>query len=83
VGGRCGPRYQAFKREELEELGIKWGRMEEAFEEGQGPHRAVDPVMMMMNFNIILPFEPRSSKLYICVCLLSFVKQIKPYTRNM
>jgi hypothetical protein len=22
--------------------------MEEAFEEGQGPHRAVEPVMMMM-----------------------------------
>jgi hypothetical protein len=31
----------------LEELGIKWGRMEEAFEEGQGPHWAVEPVMMM------------------------------------
>jgi hypothetical protein len=27
---------------------IKWGRMEEAFEEGQGSHRAVEPVMMMM-----------------------------------
>jgi hypothetical protein len=32
----------------LEELGIKWGRMEEAFEEGQGPHRPVKPVMMKM-----------------------------------
>jgi hypothetical protein len=48
VGGQCGPRYQAFRREELEEVGIKWGRMEEAFEEGQGPHRAVVPMMMMM-----------------------------------
>jgi hypothetical protein len=27
--------------------GIKWGRMEEAFEEGQGPHTAVKPVMMI------------------------------------
>jgi hypothetical protein len=24
--------------------------MEEAFEEGQGPHRAVEPVMMMIAF---------------------------------
>jgi hypothetical protein len=47
VGGWCGPRYQAFRREELEELGIKWGRIEEAFEEGQGPHRAVEPVIMV------------------------------------
>jgi hypothetical protein len=29
-------------------LCIKWGRMEEAFEEGQGPHRAVEPVKMML-----------------------------------
>jgi hypothetical protein len=28
--------YQAFRRKELEKLCIKWGRMEEAFEEGQG-----------------------------------------------
>jgi hypothetical protein len=28
----------------------KWGRIEEAFEEGQGPHRAAEPVMMMMSF---------------------------------
>jgi hypothetical protein len=28
-------------------LCIKCGRMEEAFEEGQDPHRAVEPVMMI------------------------------------
>jgi hypothetical protein len=28
--------------------------MEEAFEEGQGPHRAVRPVMMMIHIFIIL-----------------------------
>jgi hypothetical protein len=27
--------------------------MEEAFEEGQGPHRAVEPVMMMMMMMIL------------------------------
>jgi hypothetical protein len=27
--------------------------MEEAFEEGQGPHRAVEPVMMMINTLIL------------------------------
>jgi hypothetical protein len=47
-GGQCGPRYQAFRREKLEEIVIKKGRMEEAFEEGQGPHRAVEPVVMMI-----------------------------------
>jgi hypothetical protein len=47
VGGQCGPRDLACRTEELEDLGIEWGRMEEAFEEGQGPHRAVEPVMMM------------------------------------
>jgi hypothetical protein len=30
---------------------IKWGRIEEAFEEGQDPHRAVEPVMMMMRIS--------------------------------
>jgi hypothetical protein len=28
--------------------GIKWGRMEEAFKEGQGPHRDLKPMMMVM-----------------------------------
>jgi hypothetical protein len=28
--------------------------MEEALEEGQGPHRAVEPVMMMMIINVVL-----------------------------
>jgi hypothetical protein len=37
----------------LEELGIKQGRMEEAFEEGQGTHRAVEPMMMMIGNNLI------------------------------
>jgi hypothetical protein len=32
--------------------------MEEAFEEGQGPHRAVEPVMMMMYIYHLLPYEP-------------------------
>jgi hypothetical protein len=32
----------------LKELGIKLGIMEEAFEEGQGPHKAVEPAMVMM-----------------------------------
>jgi hypothetical protein len=38
--------------------------MEEAFEEGQGPHRTVEPVMMMMmtkvrkcNFDLLLSFQ--------------------------
>jgi hypothetical protein len=30
----------------LEEFGIKWGRVEEAFEEGQGPCRSVEPMMI-------------------------------------
>jgi hypothetical protein len=32
----------------IQDGSIKWGRMEEAFEEDQDPHRAVEPVMMMM-----------------------------------
>jgi hypothetical protein len=32
----------------LEEFGIKQGRAEEAFEEGQGLCRAVEPMMMMV-----------------------------------
>jgi hypothetical protein len=34
---------------ELEECGIKWGRMADNSEEGQGPQRAVAPIMMMMD----------------------------------
>jgi hypothetical protein len=30
-----------------EEFGIKWGRVEEAFEEDQGSCRAVEPMMMV------------------------------------
>jgi hypothetical protein len=32
----------------LEEFGIKYGRVEEVFEEDQGSCRAVEPLMMMM-----------------------------------
>jgi hypothetical protein len=39
------------KKQQLDGPIYKWGRMEEAFEEGQGPHRAVKPVMMMMMMN--------------------------------
>jgi hypothetical protein len=31
----------------LEEFGIKQGRVEEAFEEGHGSYRAVEPMMMI------------------------------------
>jgi hypothetical protein len=34
-------------REELEEPGIKQGRVKEDFKEGQGPRKAVEPMMMM------------------------------------
>jgi hypothetical protein len=37
-----------FGCKELEECGIKWGRMAGNSEEGQGPQRAVAPMMMMM-----------------------------------
>jgi hypothetical protein len=56
VGGECGPRYQTFRREELENLGIKWERMEKAFEEGQGPHKVVEPVMMMNIIGWLVPY---------------------------
>jgi hypothetical protein len=32
--------------EELEKFGIKWGRVEEVFEDGLGSCRAVEPMMM-------------------------------------
>jgi hypothetical protein len=38
----------------LEEFGIKWGRVEEAFEEGRGPCRLVKAVMMMMMMMMLL-----------------------------
>jgi hypothetical protein len=42
------------KKQQLDRpICIKWGRMEEAFEEGQGPHRAVEPVKMMMMMMIV------------------------------
>jgi hypothetical protein len=38
------------RTEELEEFGTKYGKVEEAFEEDQGPCRAVELMMMMGNF---------------------------------
>jgi hypothetical protein len=39
------------KKQQLGPIKDKWGRMTEAFEDGQGPHRAVESVMMTMNIN--------------------------------
>jgi hypothetical protein len=36
------------RREDLEEPGIKQGRVEDTLEEDQGPHRPVKPMMMMV-----------------------------------
>jgi hypothetical protein len=44
----CVAGHQNFGYKELEECGIKWGRMALNPEEGQGPQRAVAPMMMMM-----------------------------------
>jgi hypothetical protein len=46
--------FQDFGSEELEELSNGKGKLAEASEEGQGPCRAVEPVMMMMMFLTIL-----------------------------
>jgi hypothetical protein len=43
----CVAGHQNFGCKELEECGIKWGRMAGNSEEGQGPQRAVVPMMMM------------------------------------
>jgi hypothetical protein len=40
--------------------------MEEAFEEGQGPHRAVEPVVMMMNMAFVQTFEPHHRIKMLC-----------------
>jgi hypothetical protein len=47
-GRMCVAGHQIFGCKELEECGIKWGRMVGNSEEGQGPQRAVAPMMMMM-----------------------------------
>jgi hypothetical protein len=47
----CVAGHQNFGCKELEECGIKWGRMAGNSEEGQGPQRAVAPMMMMINEN--------------------------------
>jgi hypothetical protein len=49
----CVAGHQNFGRKELEECGIKWGRMASNSEEGQGPQRAVVPMMMLMMMMII------------------------------
>jgi hypothetical protein len=48
MGRMCVAGHQNFGCKELEECGIKWGRMAGNSEEGQGPQRAVAPMMMMM-----------------------------------
>jgi hypothetical protein len=55
--------HQNFGCKELEECGIKWGRMAGNSEEGQGPQRAVAPMMMMM-------------MMYITICLYSLAKHM-------
>jgi hypothetical protein len=54
MGRMCVAGHQNFGCKELEECGIKWERMAGNSEEGQGPQRAVMPMMtmmMMMNLN--------------------------------
>jgi hypothetical protein len=51
MGRMCVARHRNIWCKELEECGIKWGRMAGNFEEGQGPQRAVAP---MNNNNNIL-----------------------------
>jgi hypothetical protein len=48
MGNICEEGHQNLGCKELEECGIKWGRMADNSEEGQGPQRAVAPMMMMM-----------------------------------
>jgi hypothetical protein len=40
----------------LEEFGNGKGKLANASEEGQGPRRAVEPLMMMMNLQVIRVF---------------------------
>jgi hypothetical protein len=48
MGRMCATGHQNFGCKELEKCVIKLGRMADNSEEGQGPQRAVAPVMMMM-----------------------------------
>jgi hypothetical protein len=48
MGRMCVAGYQDFGCKELEECGIKWERMADNSEEGQGSQRAVAPMMMMI-----------------------------------
>jgi hypothetical protein len=48
----CVAGHQDFGCKELEECGIKWGRMADNSEEGQGPQRTVVPMMMMMKCQV-------------------------------
>jgi hypothetical protein len=54
MGRMCVAGHQNFGCKDLEECGIKWGRMAGNFEEGQGPQRAVAPMMMMMMMMMII-----------------------------
>jgi hypothetical protein len=55
MGRMCVAGHQDFGCKELEECGIKWGRMAGNSEEGQGPKRAVAPMMMMMKRELYRP----------------------------
>jgi hypothetical protein len=54
MGRMCGAGHPKFGGKELEECGIKWGRMAGNSEEGQGAQRDVAPMMMMMMMMIII-----------------------------
>jgi hypothetical protein len=55
MGRMCVAGHQNFGCKELDECGIKWGRMAGNSEEGQGPQRAVaQMMMMMMMINVIV-----------------------------
>jgi uncharacterized protein (DUF983 family) len=41
-------------REEFEEPGTECGRVEEAFEEGQGPHRAVEALVVVVVVVVVM-----------------------------
>jgi hypothetical protein len=44
----CGPGYQTYRREEMEESDVKWGRVEEAFKGSHGPRRAAGTMMIFL-----------------------------------
>jgi hypothetical protein len=48
MGGWCELGYQGPGSEELEECDYELRRLAEASEQGQGPHRTVEPMMMIL-----------------------------------